>query len=48
MRKKRWVVTGTTQPTKVSLDILNDWVESMVAAGFDRDCAFDGWGAGAG
>jgi hypothetical protein len=48
MRKKSWMVTGTTQPTKVSLDILNDWVGWMVAAGFERDCEFDGWGAEAG
>ena len=45
LRKKNWTVTGQTQPTGVSLDILNDWVGWMVAAGFERDCEFDGWGA---
>jgi hypothetical protein len=41
-----FVVTGTTQATKVSLDILNQWVVWMDAAGRQSDgCAFDGWGA---
>lgn len=48
MRKRSWTVTGTTQPTKVSLDILNEWVGWMVATGFESDCEFDGWGAEAG
>lgn len=47
-RKKSWTVSGTTQPAQVSLDILDQWVGWMVAAGFERDCEFDGWGAEAG
>lgn len=41
-----WLVIGATQPTEVSLDLLNDWVEWMVAAGaVEGPCAFDGWAA---
>lgn len=41
-----FVVSGTTQVTQVSLDILNQWVDWMHAAGRQCDgCAFDGWGA---
>jgi hypothetical protein len=43
---KTWSVQGTTRPTPVSLDILNDWVRWMVAAGAEKGgCIFDGWGA---
>jgi hypothetical protein len=46
LSKKQWSVTGTTQPTAVSLDILNQWVGWMVAAGVENGgCEFDGWGA---
>ncbi len=41
-----WLVVGHTQPTFVSLELLNDWVEWMVAAGAaEGPCAFDGWAA---
>jgi hypothetical protein len=41
-----WVVIGTTQPTPVSLALLDDWVEWMIAAGAaEGPCAFDGWAA---
>ena len=41
-----YLVSGTTQETQVSLDILNQWVEWMHAAGRQSDgCEFDGWGA---
>lgn len=41
-----FVVSGATQETKVSLDILNQWVDWMHAAGRQSDgCAFDGRGA---
>jgi hypothetical protein len=47
--KKQWIVTGSTQPTAVSLDILDQWVSWMVVAGADNGaCEFDGWGAQAG
>jgi hypothetical protein len=41
-----WIVIGTTQPTPVSLDLLDDWCEWMIAAGAaEGPCAFDGWAA---
>lgn len=41
-----WLVVGMTQPTPLSLDLLDDWAEWMVAAGAVKGpCAFDGWGA---
>ncbi|MDP1850446.1 MAG: hypothetical protein Q8K79_21835 [Solirubrobacteraceae bacterium] len=41
-----WVVIGTTQPTPVSLELLDDWCEWMIAAGASEGpCAFDGWAA---
>ncbi|MDQ3676691.1 MAG: ribonuclease E inhibitor RraB [Actinomycetota bacterium] len=41
-----WLVVGMTQPTPVSLDLVNAWTEWMVAAGAEQGpCAFDGWGA---
>jgi hypothetical protein len=43
--QEQWSVTGTTQPTAVSLEILNQWVDWMVTAGAEHACEFDGWGA---
>ncbi|MDQ3721957.1 MAG: ribonuclease E inhibitor RraB [Actinomycetota bacterium] len=41
-----WLVIGTTQPTPVSLELLDDWCEWMIAAGAaEGPCAFDGWAA---
>jgi hypothetical protein len=41
-----WFVIGTTQPTAVTLELLDDWAEWMIAAGADvGPCAFDGWAA---
>jgi hypothetical protein len=38
-------VRGSTQPTAITLDILNRWVFWMCQAGVERgDCTFDGWG----
>jgi hypothetical protein len=46
LAKPEWLVVGATQPTPVSLDLLNEWVEWMVAAGAaEGPCAFDGWAA---
>jgi hypothetical protein len=42
--RKSWQVTGTTQKTKISPEILDQWVQWMVAAGQDHACLFDGWG----
>jgi len=41
---KHWTVVGTTQPTTISPEILDQWVTWMVTAGFESDCQFDGWG----
>lgn len=39
-----WFVFGVTQPTAVSAELLDRWVEWMVAAGVaEGPCAFDGW-----
>lgn len=41
---RRWSVTGATQETEITLDILDQWVEWMVTAGRDHGCDFDGLG----
>ena len=42
--KPEWVVAGATQPADVSLEIVDAWVQWMVAAGAaEGPCAFDGW-----
>jgi hypothetical protein len=39
-----WLVLGATQPTAVSPQTIDAWVEWMVAAGAaEGPCAFDGW-----
>ena len=41
-----WYVAGTTQPTAVSAETIDAWVEWMIAAGAgEGPCAFDGWAA---
>jgi Regulator of ribonuclease activity B len=41
-----WIVIGTTQPTPVTLELVDDWCEWMIAAGAaEGPCAFDGWAA---
>jgi hypothetical protein len=43
---QEWLVVGATQPTLVTLELINEWVEWMVAAGATAGpCAFDGWTA---
>jgi hypothetical protein len=42
--RKHWTVTGSTQPTNVSKEILDQWVDWMVTAGLHQNCEFDGWG----
>lgn len=38
-----WLVMGTTQPTPLTLELLDDWVQWMIAAGaVEGPCAFDG------
>lgn len=44
--RRDWQVTGKTQPTPVSRQILDDWIRWMVLAGAGHgECRFDGWGA---
>jgi hypothetical protein len=44
--RKEWSVSGSTQETKVSAEILDQWVIWMVMAGKrGGGCVFDGWGA---
>jgi len=41
---REWLVLGATQPTTVTLERIDAWVEWMVAAGVaEGPCAFDGW-----
>jgi len=42
---RTFAISGTTQSTTVSLDILSRWVTWMDAAGEESGCTFDGWGA---
>jgi hypothetical protein len=42
--RRKWRVEGTTQATKVSPAILDEWVTWMVIAGKEKACDFDGWG----
>ena len=44
LSRRSWEVTGKTSPTAVSLEILDQWVGWMVAAGSSNSCEFDGWG----
>ncbi len=42
----QWLVVGGTQPTELSLELLDEWVEWMIAAGAtEGPCVFDGWAA---
>lgn len=43
--RKTWTVNGMTQPTAVSLTVLDEWVTRMVEWGNAHSCEFDGWGA---
>lgn len=44
--RRTWIVTGKTRPTTISLEVLDEWVQWMVAAGAaNGGCEFDGWGA---
>jgi hypothetical protein len=40
-----WILRGHTQPSPLSLPVIEQWVDWMVTAGFQFDCVFDGWGA---
>ncbi|MGI8730176.1 MAG: hypothetical protein ACR2LK_09345 [Solirubrobacteraceae bacterium] len=44
LAKSEWVVAGATQPTAVTRETIDSWVQWMVAAGAaEGPCAFDGW-----
>jgi hypothetical protein len=44
--KPSWLVVGGTQPAILTLELLDAWVEWMVAVGAaEGPCAFDGWAA---
>ena len=43
--KKKLFVEGQTHPTNVSKEILIQWIDFMVALGWDHGCEFDGFGA---
>ena len=45
---EEWTVHGSTQPTEVTLAVIQQWVDWMVSAGYRFDAVFDGWGAEAG
>ena len=40
-----WLLAGQTKRTAVSLRIVEQWVDWMLAAGLRFGCVFDGWGA---
>lgn len=44
LHRRTWLVIGATQPAGITLEILDEWVQWMVAAGAaEGPCAFDGW-----
>ena len=42
--RKTWTVDGTTKPTAVSAQVLDQWVDWMVTAGLHQNCEFAEWG----
>lgn len=46
--RRSWAVTGRTQETAVSSEMIAEWIRWMVLAGDQHgECRFDGWGASA-
>ena len=46
IRADATAVVGSTRPTTINPQILDDWVRWMVVAGYEKGrCKFDGWGA---
>ena len=41
----KWLVSGRTSRTTLTLQKLNQWVQWMVTAGKESEAEFDGWGA---
>ena len=42
---RKFGVSGKSQPTVVTPEILAQWIPWMVVKGITRNCDFDGWGA---
>jgi len=42
--RRKWSVEGTTKPTTVTAEKLDNWVDWMVTAGLHQNCELDGWG----
>ncbi len=42
---RSWLVEGYSHPTTVTKDILVQWLDFMVAKGWEFQCIFDGFGA---
>lgn len=38
-----WTLIGQTQPTAVSLESVNQWVDWMIIAGLNHQRTIDGW-----
>ena len=45
MLKKKWFVDGNSHPTTVSKNTLAQWLDFMIALGWEHNCEFDGFGA---
>jgi len=45
MKRKGWTLAGATRGTKISQEVLDQWVTWMLTAGSESGCEFDGWGA---
>jgi hypothetical protein len=45
LSKRQWAVNGSTRPTPVSLDALDELAIWMIAAGRAHAGEYDGWGA---
>ena len=43
--KKKWYVEGKTHPTQVTKEVLAQWLDFMVALGWQHGSEFDGFGA---
>jgi hypothetical protein len=41
-----WMLSGKTQETPITQAMLDQWVDWMITAGLQHECAFDGWGTG--
>jgi hypothetical protein len=42
---RKWIVTGKSHPTPVTVQVLAEWIPWIVVQGISHGCEFDGWGA---